>query len=86
MCGADTHGDDDHAVFSDHILAELIERGVGVILERRQLLLDVIQLHVRPEELRLVDRRGQEHDHGVVFVLEALDKLRKKEIEFCELN
>lgn len=83
--GADTHGDDDHAVFSDDSLAEGVKRRVRMILERRQLRLEVIQLHVRPEQLRLVHRRGHEHDHAVVFVRETLDKLRKREIEFMSL-
>lgn len=54
---ADTHSHDDHAVLGDNGLAEAIERGVGVILKRCQLSLEVIELHVCPEELRLVDRR-----------------------------
>lgn len=76
---ADTHSHNDHAVLSDNSLAEAIERGVGVILERRQLRLEVIELHVRLEELRLVDRRWHKRDHGVVFFLGSLYKLRKRE-------
>ncbi len=82
---ADTHSHDDHAVLSDNGLAELIERGVVVILKRFQLGLEVIELHVHPEELRLVDRRRHKLDQGVVFECESLYKLRKWETVLTSL-
>ncbi len=82
---ADTHSHDDHAVLSDNGLAELIERGVVVILKRFQLGLEVIELHVHPEELRLVDRRRHKLDQGVVFECGSLYKLRKWETVLTSL-
>ncbi len=67
------------------VLLTGIERGVGVILKRCQLGLEVIELHVWPEELRLVDRRWHKLNQGVVFECGLLYKLRKWETVLTSL-
>lgn len=74
------HRHDDDAGLSDHVLGELVEGGVGVIVEALQLLLHVVQLEERTERLAVegaVHRRRVELEDGVVLVQSRLDELRE---------
>lgn len=75
------HRDDDDAGLSDDVLGELVEAGVGVVVEVLQLLHHVVQVQERPQGLsvqRGVDRRRVELQDGVVLTQRLLDKLRQR--------
>lgn len=76
------HGHDDDAGLGDDVLGELVEGGVGVVVEALQLLHHVVQLEKRPEGLAVgaaVHRRGVKLEDGVVLTQSLLDKLRDGE-------
>lgn len=75
-----THGHNDEAGLSDHVFDQLVEEGVGVIVEALELLHHVVQLQVRPERLGVegaVHERRVKLEDGVVLALHVLDKLRE---------
>lgn len=77
----ETHRDNDHAVFRDDLVGELVEGGVRVVIERFQLLDEVVQLDEGPEGLALVrpvDGRGEELQHGVVLTVSLLADLKEQ--------
>ena len=77
------HGHDDDAGLGDDVLVELVEGGVGVVVEALQLLHHVVQLEKRPERLTVgaVGRRRVELEDGVVLTQSLLDELREEEEE-----
>lgn len=75
------HGHDDDAGLGDDVLVELVEGGVGVVVEALQLLLHVVQLEKRAERRAVgaVGRRRVELEDGVVLTQSLLDELREEE-------
>lgn len=70
--------DDDKSGICDHILLQLVEGGVGVIVKAPELLFHVVQLDEGLERLAAgaaVHRWGEELQGGVVLMLHPLDKL-----------
>lgn len=77
-----THGDDDDAGLCDDLLGQLVEDGVGVVVKRLQLLLQVVQADVGPEPRALigaVHRRRRKLDHRVVLTVGPLKELKREE-------
>lgn len=73
------HGHDDDAGLGDDVLDEVVEGGVGVVVEALQVLHHVVQVEDRPEGLDVagaVHPRGAELEDGVVLPQSLLHKLR----------
>lgn len=74
-----THRDNDHAVLGDDFVGQLVEGGVRVVIERFQLLDQVVQLDESAEALALirpVHGRREELQHGVVLAVSLLTDLK----------
>lgn len=74
------HSHDDDAGLGDDVLGELVEGGVGVVVEALQLLHPVVQVEKRPERLAVeaaVHRRRVKLEDGVVLTQSLRDKLRE---------
>lgn len=76
------HSHDDNAGLCDDVPGELVEGGVGVIVEALQLLYHIVQLEVNPERLREgfvagVHCRGVKLEDCVVLAQSLLHKLDK---------
>lgn len=76
------HSHDDNAGLCDDVPGELVEGGVGVIVEALQLLDHIVQLEVNPERLREgfvagVHYRGVKLEDRVVLAQSLLHKLDK---------